>query len=401
MTLPLSVERDNERATQRGAEVEANARRRTRDHRVDAMRGMALLMIFVDHIPQNMLNRLTLHNVGFADAAEIFVMLAGFASWIAYGSAIERHGWLVGIQRLIKRCVVLYVYQFLMLLVTVMTIRQWRRLWPLPPDAIEPELAHGSTWLWKVLTLDALPNYLNILPLYIVLLLLFPLIYALMRRSLWLGLGISAGCWLLINIDPDVNLPNWLDPDGWYFDPFAWQFLFTLGAVGAILTGRHGGSLPRHRGLIAAAWAYLAFSALESFPWTQWGLPDIRPFVMGPPQKTSLAYVRLIDVLSIFYLVESSPLMRHLSEGRIGQFFARFGRHSLEIFSTATVMDLYARLVFSLMGSSWEMQVAVNCVSLSLLFLLSLFLDGRRNRQRDKARRKAEASPTVASASAR
>jgi len=386
MTPSSSVDRDNDFATRQGREVEANTPRRRRDHRVDAMRGMALLMIFVDHIPQNMLNRLTLHNVGFADAAEIFVMLAGFASWIAYGSAIERHGWLVGIGRLIKRCVVLYLYQFGMLLLTVLTIRQWRRLWPLPPDAIEPELAHGSTWLWKVLTLDALPNYLNILPLYIVLLMLFPLIYALMRKNLWLGLGISAGCWLLINIDPDVNLPNWLDPDGWYFDPFAWQFLFTLGGVGAILCARHGGSLPRHRGLTAAAWAYLAFSALESFPWALWGLPDIRPFIMGPPQKTSLAFVRLIDVVSIFYLVESSPLMRSLSEGLVGQFFARFGRHSLEIFATATVMDLYARLVFSLLGTSWWMQVAVNCVSISLLFGLSLLLDARRNRARDRAR---------------
>ena len=31
-----------------------------RDHRVDALRGVALAMMFVDHIPDNLLNRLTL-----------------------------------------------------------------------------------------------------------------------------------------------------------------------------------------------------------------------------------------------------------------------------------------------------------------------------------------------------
>ncbi|GBQ62741.1 hypothetical protein AA103196_0392 [Ameyamaea chiangmaiensis NBRC 103196] len=396
MTLSPSVERDNEAATRRGGEVEVNPPRRGRDHRVDAMRGLALLMMFVDHIPQNLLNRLTLHNVGFADAAEIFVMLAGFASWIAYGNAIERHGWREGVSRIVRRCAVLYLYQFGLLLLTVLTIRQWRRIWPLPPDAVEPELAHGSTWLWKVLTLDALPNYLNILPLYIVLLLLFPVIYALLRRSLPLGLGISAAVWLLINVDPDVNLPNWLDPDGWYFDPFAWQFLFTLGACGAILTSRHGGSLPRRRWLTCVAWVYLAFSALESFPWTAWGLPDLRLFPMGPPEKTSLSPVRLIDVLSIFYLVESSRWARRASEGRLGQLFARFGRHSLEIFATGTVLDLYARLAFSLLGASWWMQMAVNVVSIALLYGLSLILDARRKRASERARVKRQApTPTV------
>jgi hypothetical protein len=50
-----------------------------------------------------------------------------------------------------------------------------------------------------------------------------------MRVSLWLTLALSASLWLLINLDPSINFPNWLDPDGWYFDPLAWQFLFTLG----------------------------------------------------------------------------------------------------------------------------------------------------------------------------
>jgi OpgC protein len=46
-----------------------------RDPRIDVLRGMALLMIFVDHIPGNVLSLVTLHNFGFSDAAEVFVLL--------------------------------------------------------------------------------------------------------------------------------------------------------------------------------------------------------------------------------------------------------------------------------------------------------------------------------------
>jgi hypothetical protein len=53
------------------------------DLRVDAVRGISLLMIFADHASANILSRITLHNFGFADAAEIFVLLAGFSTMVA------------------------------------------------------------------------------------------------------------------------------------------------------------------------------------------------------------------------------------------------------------------------------------------------------------------------------
>ena len=65
---------------------------RERDHRIDVLRGLALLMIFVDHIPDNVLSLVTMHNFGFCDAAEAFVLLAGMSSMLAYGRAFERSG---------------------------------------------------------------------------------------------------------------------------------------------------------------------------------------------------------------------------------------------------------------------------------------------------------------------
>ncbi|MBB2178702.1 OpgC family protein [Gluconacetobacter tumulicola] len=365
-----------------GATVPVRPSGGRRDHRIDALRGVALLMMFVDHIPQNVLNRFTLRNVGFADAAEIFVLLAGYASWLAYGRNFQRVGLRAGVGRVWRRCARLYVFQAVMVVVTTATIRYWRAFWPVPVDFLEPELAHGLSSFWRVMFLDALPSNLNILPLYMVLLGVFPLIYLLIRTSLRLTLALSGGLWLLINLDPSINFPNWLDPDGWYFDPLAWQFLFTLGACGAVVAGRHDGSLPRRGWLRWACGVYLAVSALEAFPWQQWGLPDLRPFALTAPDKSVLAPLRLLDVLAIFYLVQSSHGVRGAAEGRIGRVMALFGRHSLEVFSVGTVIDLYARLVFTSFGSGWMLQIAVNVIGFTILWGLAAVLDRVRVRQK-------------------
>jgi len=57
----------------------------SRDLRLDLWRGVALLMIFVDHIPGNALSAITLKSFGFSDAAELFVFVAGYSSMLAYG----------------------------------------------------------------------------------------------------------------------------------------------------------------------------------------------------------------------------------------------------------------------------------------------------------------------------
>lgn len=356
-----------------------------RDHRVDALRGVALAMMFVDHIPDNLLNRLTLRNLGFCDAAEIFVLLAGFASMLAYGRAFDRDGVRTAIGKVLRRCAKLYVYQVGMLLVSIAVITQWRRYHPVPVDFLEPELAHGFQSLWRAMSLEALPGNLNILPLYIVLLLLFPLIYLASRIGVGFALAASGAVWLLVNLDPQLNLPNWLDPDGWYFNPFAWQFLFTLGAMAAIYTRKRGGDLPRWRPLVALAWAYLLFSAVQAFPWSVWGLPNLSPFDIDPPLKTPLSPLRLIDVLAIFYLVQSSQRTARGAATRAGQVLAVLGRHSLEVFSLGTVLDLLAKLLFTL-RNDWELQIAVNVFGLGALFLLARTLDRRKARQKQVLR---------------
>src|SRR4051812_17257325 len=48
-----------------------------RDVRIDVLRGLALLVIFVDHVPQNPLSAFTPQALGLSDAAEAFVFMSG------------------------------------------------------------------------------------------------------------------------------------------------------------------------------------------------------------------------------------------------------------------------------------------------------------------------------------
>src|SRR5437667_9609669 len=58
-----------------------------RDLRLDLFRGLALLLIFLDHIPSNVISWVTVRNYGFSDATEIFIFISGYANAYVYGAA--------------------------------------------------------------------------------------------------------------------------------------------------------------------------------------------------------------------------------------------------------------------------------------------------------------------------
>ena len=65
-----------------------------RDLRLDLFRGVALWLIFLDHIPSNILNWFTIRNYGFSDATEIFIFISGYTAAFVYGRAM--HGAVLG-----------------------------------------------------------------------------------------------------------------------------------------------------------------------------------------------------------------------------------------------------------------------------------------------------------------
>src|SRR6516162_11642680 len=89
--------------------MELIRRSRSRDLRVDFFRGLALWWIYTDHIPGDTLGDYSLRNFAMCDATEIFVLLAGFGAGIAYGSVMDRQGYLYAAADTLRRAWTLYI----------------------------------------------------------------------------------------------------------------------------------------------------------------------------------------------------------------------------------------------------------------------------------------------------
>ena len=89
----------------------------------------------------------------------------------------------------------------------------------------------------QALMLRFQPNFMDVLPLYIVLMLAFPFTLWLLLRQPWLALAFSTALYAATQYF-SWNLSSY--PSGtWFFNPLAWQLIFVVGAF----TGRQ--SSPR------------------------------------------------------------------------------------------------------------------------------------------------------------
>ena len=283
---------------------------RTRDLRVGFLRGVALLCIFVDHIPGNFFANFTLTNFGFADAAEIFVVLAGYAGFRAYSQPFKEHDWRAGLVQIGGRIRDLYLAHMLVLCVCVagLALAAWLFHNPLYFEHVNltPLIFDPAGSVGRALFLVYQPGYLNILPLYVVLLAWLPALLWLMRINVAVALLASAAIWAASGA-LRYNLPSYTGAGGWIFDPFAWQFLFRLGAVCADATG--GGAMrPQSRWLFWLAMAYPLFGLLVAAPWTHLPglggarlLPDFRTNI----SKQYLSAWRLAHIAALAYVVAS------------------------------------------------------------------------------------------------
>src|SRR4051812_22757689 len=66
-----------------------------RELRLDLFRGLALWLIFIDHLPPNLLTWFTIRNYGFSDATEIFIFISGYTAAFVYGRAMLEAGFVV------------------------------------------------------------------------------------------------------------------------------------------------------------------------------------------------------------------------------------------------------------------------------------------------------------------
>jgi hypothetical protein len=347
-----------------------------RDLRVDFFRGLALLFIFIDHIPGNFLAWFTLHNFGFADAAEIFVALAGYAAFLAYAKTFEQEGMLAGFARALGRARDLYVAHLLLLCLCVGGLAIAARAFANPiyfehvnltPFNFDPAGA-----IWRALLLVYQPGYLNILPLYMGLMVWFSALVWLMRRHASLAVAASLATWA------GANWLNWNPPSyptdyGWVFNPFAWQLLFSLGALSAAFSGKEK-LRARSNLLLTIAALYVIGAFLVAAPWTRLpGLHDTGLFstdLRASMSKQNLSLWRVAHIAALAYLAAAMiPRRAPWLERPWARWIVNCGGHSLPIFCLGIILSITAFVVLVEAGSGLPMQIFVNIAGIAIMGL--------------------------------
>ena len=80
------------RVIQSDADSSTEESGRMHDLRLDFFRSIALFLIFIDHIPGNVLSHFTIQSIGFSDAAEIFIFISGYTVALVYGRRMLERG---------------------------------------------------------------------------------------------------------------------------------------------------------------------------------------------------------------------------------------------------------------------------------------------------------------------
>jgi hypothetical protein len=306
-------------------------RPRARDHRIDGLRGLALVSIFINHMPGNRFENWTTRNFGFSDAAEVFVLLAGVAAAFAFFPVIVRGDWAaVGIKAL-RRAGMLYSMHLLSTLSAVAVFV-------------------GAAWL---VGNDGILELIGIAPIL---------------AEPWTGLagvlmgghmlGVSLGLYLAAHLLP-IDMPNFPADEGWFFNPFAWQLLFAIGIALGIAKLRNKG-VPWHpvAGVVAAL--YVTFSAV----WMVGDMGgrvsfDLLPMWMDTLHKSMLPASRLLHVLALAYLLVHSPLWTWGQRVGASNPLVLLGRNSLPVFVLGSLLSMVGYILLVQSGSNLWLESAL------------------------------------------
>ena len=320
----------------------------SRDLRVDFCRGLALWWIYTDHIPGDALAQFSLQNFAMCDATEIFVLLAGYGAGLAYGGVMDRQGYLHAAADTMRRAWTLYIaHIFLFVVFTAQVaysadaLDRVNYLEETRLDILGDDPYRG---LLEALLLRFQPSLLNILPLYVVLLVLFAVALPLLRWPRLL-LAISLVPYVLVRVT-GLNFIAWTG-DGWFFDPLAWQFLFMIGAVLAYAPP----AMPRRRWPLDVASVVVLLAGVVTI-WVIGTHPRISGLLPQPvirfvvtEDKTGLHPFRLFSILGLLWLtVRLVPFDAVWLRSRIAAPFVLIGQNSLPVFCSGIFFGFIARL---------------------------------------------------------
>jgi len=352
-----------------------------RDLRIDAVRGIALWWLFLDHIPNNIGSWLTPRNYGFSDAAEIFMFVSGVTCALAYGKAWRCEGWTGLIGRTLRRSWDIYVAFLLLTLASAVLIHLVGDGRCADASNTRILLDQPGETLTRAAILQYRPVNTDVLPIFVLLHLLFaPLLWLLLRIPN-LTLGASLALYVLVHLF-GWTVPAW-PSSHWAFNPIAWQLLVVLGAWWMI----HGDRVQpwvRSRPALVLAVLYLLFSLIIALSWRieplEAMIPQTLAHLFYPSDKSNLDPFRLLHFLAITVLVAwLIPRDWRMLKTPVMQSAIRCGQNSLPIYCLGVLLAFGCHTMLLNVSHGLAMQIALSVggilvmiVSAALLNLISI-----------------------------
>jgi hypothetical protein len=355
----------------------------SRDLRLDFFRGVALVFIFVDHVPQNIVTYFTLQSIAFFDAAEVFIFISGFTAALVYGRRLVSKGALYATAQVLRRVWQLYVAHIFLFVLFIAEVSYTAHTFKNPMYNEEMRVAdflnEPHIAVVKALLLEFQPAFLDILPLYIVMLLIFPVVLIGMQRNWLMVIVPSAILYLAVQIF-DIPVPAYPEGHHWFFNPLAWQFLFISGAV---LGNRAAqGAIAPMLLKIAYPVAALIFVAtlVVRLSWTFHSIwaacPALFVKELWPVDKNNLAPLRLVSFFALALLVATHvPRTARFLASAAARPLVLCGQSSLEIFCLGILLSATGHFVLAEYDSTIAMQLVVNVVGISVMFLTAKIID--------------------------
>ena len=357
----------------------SDAKARVRDPRLDFFRGLGMFIILIAHIPWNFWTDWIPARFGFSDAADMFVFCSGMASSLAFARVFLERGWWLGTARIAHRVWQVYwahIGSFFVVLSVMIAgdlafgidhyVREELNL----QDFLETPARH----VLGLMTLTYVPNYFDILPMYLAILAMIPVVMGLARLHVALVGLLVCGLWLLANAGMlDLVADPWAGR-GWFFNPFGWQLVFFTGF--ALVRGWLPAP-PRDRRL---AWLCAAAVVLAAPVSCQEGFGCYAGFGAVPVlghihdslhwwiDKMNYGPLRYLHFLATVYLawMAAGEGGRNLT-GPLAELTRRVGQQTLAVFLTGLVLAQVLGMALDKFGRNFWFDTAVNLLGCGAL----------------------------------
>ena len=379
---------------------------RQRDVRLDFFRGIGMFIILIAHITNNPWTLYIPARFGFSDATEMFIFCSGMASAIAFGSVFAQAGFAHGCFRVAHRIWQVYwvhIGTFFFTLVAMLIVNKTGFS---PRDEVGalnlyPFLKSSGANVIGLFSLTYVPNYFDILPMYIVILALLPFMVALARLHPVIALAASFALWCAANFY-HLNLPAELwfannSTRGWYFNPFAWQFVFFTGF--ALMSGWIPAP-PVRKELLWLAAAVLLISLPFAWYVTAAKFEFVREWRAEWTiliDKTNFGFLRYVHFLALAYLAwaivgkDGKRLERNGIMRRITAIFTQVGQQSLAVFATSVVLARVLGAILKHYNGGPLTTIAVNVGGFVLIYAMAVFMTFAKSEPWKRASKSSEA----------